>query len=391
MEQKRRLVFIIHSPFTDKPGGRETWITNIAAGLERFNYETLVICGDTKNKKRHNLQSSLEFVRVKTPRSVTPNFILWAKASLGLLLVLDMVIFAVRSYYAAKKLLSERVEQTFFIAMNTVTEGAVAYFIQKKLKHPKVVVSVRGKSPLEIAKTVPYLKPLVYFVEKKVLHSVKNIWANGYDTAEYLKELGVRSVVVPNGVDFEAFSKAGLERSDSNKETIIMSIATLRSIKGIPQLVKSIPEMRKLTSKKFKVIFVGAGNPSKYIRYLGRRDCENYAEFKGAVPSIEVIGNTDAVACLSGGAGMSMSALEAMAAGKATVAWDSPIYQQLLKNGKSALLVPGGDVNKLAESLVNLIENPKLRLSLGKEAQKEAKNYDWKKVCEKIKQELVKV
>ena len=391
MDPKRRLVFIIHSPFTDKPGGRETWITNVAARMERYNYKTSVICCDTNSKHQYNHSSHLKFIRIKTLQSTIPKFLFWAKASLGLILVLDMILFAIRSYYTAKRLLSEEGSQIYFIAMNSVTEGVVAYYIQEKLKYLKVIVSVRGKSPLEIVRTVPYLKPLVYFVENKVVRSVKNIWANGYDTAEYLKEIGVRATVIPNGVDFKAFSKAYTDNKGSNKHVIIMSIATLRPIKGIPQLVNSIPKIRKLVDKEFKIVFAGAGNPRKYMRYLRKTGCTQYATFLGAIPSIKIVGSADIVACLSGGGGMSMSALEAMAAGKAIVAWNSPVYKQLLEHGKSALLVPEGNVDKLAESMANLIENPKLRHSLGKEAQKEAQNYDWKTVCYQIQKELGRI
>jgi len=384
MEQKRRLIFIIDSPFTDKPGGRETWITNIAAHMRKHGYETYVICRDTKRTQRYNASGELKLVRIKTLQSVIPNFLLWTKMSLGLLLVFDMVTFVIQSYRTAKRLLAEKGNQiTYFVAMNTVTEGIVAACIKRRLKYPKVVVSVRGKAPLEISQTLPYLKPFAYFAERRVLHTIENIWANGYDTAEYLKKLGGRPTVIPNGVDYRTFSELR-QQSTPYRVLTVMNIATLRPIKGIPQLTRAIPKIAQLTKRAFKVVLVGAGDPTIYQEYLKRKNCERFVYFPGAVPAIEAIRDADIVTCLSGGGGMSMSALEAMAAGKAIVAWDSPVYRQLIKNGESALLVPEGDTDALAKAVVDLMKSQKLRKHLGENARKAAKKYDWERVCEKM-------
>ena len=64
------------------------------------------------------------------------------------------------------------------------------------------------------------------------------------------------------------------------------------------------------------------------------------------------------------------------------MAWNSPIYRQLLKNNESALLVTEGNVGELAEAITRLIEEPELRNRIGKGAQVESKNYDIDKVCE---------
>ena len=380
------MVLILYSAFTDKSGGRENWIKNISNCLDN---PVEIIC--YQGGKQEELVKNIKIKRVSTLRSAIPYFNILAKASLGLLLVLDMVWFIAKTFQYAKEHREDYEDDTVFIAMNSVIEGSAALLIKKALKK-KVIISVRGKSPLELSTTLPYLKPFVYGIEKKVLRSADEIWANGFDTANYVKQAtGRASQVIPNGVDFAAFVKAGTKKRDNSLEVVVMSVATLRRIKGIPQIINSIPKIKENTGKSFKVVFAGFGNPKKYIRHLKKMGCGQYANFVGMKPSVEIIGSADIVACLSGGAGMSMSALEAMAAGKAIVAWNSPIYKQLLEHGKSALFVPEGNVDELARSISGLIENPNLRYRLGEEAQKEARNYDWRKVCDKIKQELIKV
>lgn len=385
MPKNKKLVFILYSAFTGKPGGRENWIKNVSSCLDN---PVEVICYQDQDQQEESVKN-VRVARVRTLRSVIPNFNILTKASLGILLVLDMVWFVVKTFRHVERYQEDYGNDTVFIAMNSVIEGYAALLIKKTLRK-KIVVSVRGKSPLELSSTIPYLRPLVYWIEKKVFRAADGIWANGFDTADYVKKISGRDPrVIPNGVDFASFSQAGKKKKKHSEEVTIMSVATLRAIKGIPQLVNSIPKIKKITSKKFNVVFAGFGNPQKYIRYLKKQGCEKYTDFIGPVPNIDVIGDADIVACLSGGSGMSMSAIEAMAAGKAIIAWDSPIYRQILKNKKSALLVSEGNVDDLSKGIVNLINNPKLRRRLGEEAQKEAQDYDWSKVCEVIRRESI--
>ena len=79
---------------------------------------------------------------------------------------------------------------------------------------------------------------------------------------------------------------------------------------------------------------------------------------------------------------LSWSLLEAMSMGAAIVASDTAPVQEVIKNGKTGKLVDFFDVNALANAVIELLDQPKLREKLGAAARKEVvTKYDLKTVC----------
>lgn len=386
----KEILFVIDSPFTETPGGRENWLVNLAPHLRARGYNVTVLCRRSYQKPKFNLSSAINLVRFNDLRSILPDavFLFWAKATLGLLLVFDMAVFVLRGYRAVKCYLHHATDEVTLVAMGTVTEGIIVYLIRRNLGYHRIVVAVRGKAPWEIGRILPYLGWAACLIERRVIRTFEHVWANGEDTQIYVQSQGGKAVVIPNGVDYNSFCH--LDRVNSNclnvdgqpRPVVVMSIATLRPEKGIPQLVETIPLIPKLTDQPFKVFFVGAGNPAHYLARLVASGSGGLAVFPGSILAVEIIHEADIMVCLSGGGGMSMSALEAMAAGKAIVAWDTAVYRQLLVNGYSAFLVPDQDQAALARAISVLIENPSLRSYLAKNAQQEAARYDWPQVSE---------
>ena len=54
---------------------------------------------------------------------------------------------------------------------------------------------------------------------------------------------------------------------------------------------------------------------------------------------------------------------------------------ELIKDGKNGFLVNIGDIDDMAEKMLSLIENESLRISMGKEAQKDTMRLDMKNIC----------
>jgi len=80
---------------------------------------------------------------------------------------------------------------------------------------------------------------------------------------------------------------------------------------------------------------------------------------------------------------------EYMAMGKGIVASNLDQIGEVLKDGETAILVKPGDVEDLAKGIQNLIDNPKLRKSVGESARKEVvKYYTWDKHVERILEKL---
>jgi 1,4-alpha-glucan branching enzyme len=72
--------------------------------------------------------------------------------------------------------------------------------------------------------------------------------------------------------------------------------------------------------------------------------------------------------------------LEAMAAGKAVLASDVGGVSEIVAAGVTGLMVPGGDVQKLAEGLRSLSRDASLRHRLGTAGRQRAEEFDWPKI-----------
>jgi glycosyltransferase involved in cell wall biosynthesis len=68
---------------------------------------------------------------------------------------------------------------------------------------------------------------------------------------------------------------------------------------------------------------------------------------------------------------------EYMAAGRAIVSTDLPAVAEVVKNEESALLVPAGNLEALADAIARLYADPALRVRLGSAAQAAIEPYTW--------------
>lgn len=78
--------------------------------------------------------------------------------------------------------------------------------------------------------------------------------------------------------------------------------------------------------------------------------------------------------------------LEAMACGVPVVASDIPGYRSVIRNGVDGLLVPPGDAEALASSVVTLIGDEGLRRRLVEAGTARAEEYSWERLVIKVEE-----
>lgn len=99
--------------------------------------------------------------------------------------------------------------------------------------------------------------------------------------------------------------------------------------------------------------------------------------FHGALPHdalMQIVGRADIVAVPSRHEGFGLTALEAMALGRAVVASDAGGLPEVV--GKAGITVPAGDTHALADGLGDLCADPERRAELGRAAQARAIQFD---------------
>jgi glycosyltransferase involved in cell wall biosynthesis len=78
--------------------------------------------------------------------------------------------------------------------------------------------------------------------------------------------------------------------------------------------------------------------------------------------------------------------VEALGCECAAIVTDLPAMQDIIVDGKTGLVVPQKNIRKLAEKVILLLEDQKLRESLGREGRRHVlRNFDWMIIAEKYR------
>jgi glycosyltransferase involved in cell wall biosynthesis len=151
---------------------------------------------------------------------------------------------------------------------------------------------------------------------------------------------------------------------------IVGLLSGFRVMKGHSVVVEAARSLAA-SGRTFHLVFVGQGPFEPAIRdSVARAGLGERASFLGFVEDpARVVGALDIALYPSlESDGMSRVLFEYLAAGRAVIASRVGVAAEVLKDGESALLVPGGDAPELARALDRLLGDPALRRRLGESA-----------------------
>lgn len=158
---------------------------------------------------------------------------------------------------------------------------------------------------------------------------------------------------------------------------VVTFLGRLEIRKGILELAKAIPiVLKQCPTAKFR--FVGAPHVSpesgqdteQYLKHQLRRYARSL-EFVGAVPLNQIpslLAQTDICVFPSRWENFPNVCLEAMAAGRGIVGSSAGGMAEMLDGGNAGRLVPPYEPSEIAKAILELLQNPQLRMQLGKQA-----------------------
>jgi glycosyltransferase involved in cell wall biosynthesis len=160
---------------------------------------------------------------------------------------------------------------------------------------------------------------------------------------------------------------------------IILFVGLLVPRKGIDKIIKMANKLRKED-----VVFLLAGDGPKrkeYEKQVKELKLENKVIFLGwRTDTPRLYQASDILILPAEGEGLPGVVMEAMSYGVPCVASNIPCIPDLIENGKSGYLCNKDDYNEFAAKIKELVRNDKKRNSIGKEALKKIKSFDWEKV-----------
>jgi glycosyltransferase involved in cell wall biosynthesis len=157
---------------------------------------------------------------------------------------------------------------------------------------------------------------------------------------------------------------------------MVTTIGRLESQKGHHLLLQAAQQV--LAHKvNVRVRFVGQGPLEAQLRSqaqeLGIADQVEFTGLRRDIPAI--LAQSDIFVMPSLWEGLSIAAIEAMAAARPLILSDVGGNRELIADGQEGLLIPRNDSDALAQALLTLLRSPELRAALGRQARARARRH----------------
>jgi phosphatidylinositol alpha-mannosyltransferase len=182
--------------------------------------------------------------------------------------------------------------------------------------------------------------------------------------------------VIPNGIAYDALAALDPARRQGNR---ILFVGRPEQRKGLPVLLEAFARLRE----DAELVLVGpSGDFGRRVEALGRVET---ARLRDELARADVL-----CAPSLGGESFGIVVAEGMAAGLPVVASRIRGYSDVLSEA-SGLLVPPGDPDRLARALDELLADAERRRRLGEAGRREAAQYAWPRVAERVLETYARV
>ena len=191
-----------------------------------------------------------------------------------------------------------------------------------------------------------------------------------------------RSIVIANGVSLMQHVKG--ERINIRKVMgasqdciVLCFVGRIEQQKGLDFLIKSLGFINKNILNNLELWIIGSGSAQLRIEALScALGLQNNIRFIGYQDDVRIyLRGADIFILPSNFEAMSISLLEAMAQELPSIVTNTGENAQLIKNGGNGFVVPVGDIQSLATSITNLVENPVIRKRMGLSARNAVQIY----------------
>jgi sugar transferase (PEP-CTERM/EpsH1 system associated) len=219
----------------------------------------------------------------------------------------------------------------------------------------------------------------LHIIERFFLKRVKHVITVSEDLkTRIVKSRGIRSEkvsIIHNGIDTDNFFKPECRYEKRKKlgigpEIIVMgNIARLVPLKNHQFLLGIFKELLK-NFANLKLVLVGDGPLMKDLKIISQETgISDSVMFLGERKDVaELLAVFDLFILPSLTEGISITLLEAMAAGKVVIASEVGGNSEIVENGKTGMLIPLGDTSRWVEIIKSIIKNNDIKNSFSENA-----------------------
>jgi glycosyltransferase involved in cell wall biosynthesis len=295
----------------------------------------------------------------------------------------DRTSFALRGRAAVRRALAEEEPDIIIEDLNKIP-----LFVAGLTRRPVGVVvphlfgaTVFQEAALPVAILVWLLeRPIPWAYRRAGFHAISQ------STKEDLVARGVppdRIVVIQPGIDTRAFFPDPSSRRTA--QPAFLYIGRLRRYKGVEYAIRALA-LAGVRRPDIRLDIAGSGDDRPRLEELARSlGLESRVQFHGRVTEgvkLSLLRTRWANIFPSCKEGWGITNVEAAACGTPSLASDSPGLRDSVRHGETGYLVPHGNVQAMADRMVELAGDPALVERLGRQARRFAEGLTWERAAE---------
>ena len=192
-----------------------------------------------------------------------------------------------------------------------------------------------------------------------------------------------RTHLIHYGVAHESFRVLGIPKSRS---PLIGMVGRLKRYKSVDHLLEAFVIVRQ-ELPEVRLIIVGDGDDKERLmetaRRLGIADAATFAGFVSEEEKVRYLNEMHVAVNTSAKEGWGLTVIEANACGTPTVSSNVQGLRDAVVEGETGLLYEYGNREQLAEKLLLVLRDERLRQRLAGNALKRSKEFDWNIAAEK--------
>lgn len=197
-------------------------------------------------------------------------------------------------------------------------------------------------------------------------------------TRKELKEWGIKKIeLLPNAVDMSRYQ---VMRDVKSKTPVIGYLGRIKKYKSVDHIIRAMPEILKSVPNAILKI-IGDGDALPDLKKLaGELGVEQNIEFTGHVShedKVKLINESWLVVNPSSKEGWGLTVIESNACRVPVVAANSPGLRDSVVDGETGTLYDYGNLNKMAQAVIDLIQNENKRSRYEANALAWAQKWDW--------------
>jgi N-acetyl-alpha-D-glucosaminyl L-malate synthase BshA len=215
------------------------------------------------------------------------------------------------------------------------------------------------------------------------------------DMKKEMRKIYKRDIyIIPNGINLQKFSNVQREHvrdklGIQEKEKIIIFVGSLYPIKGIKYLIQAI-HIVKEKEENARLIIVGDGHDKAELENIVQElKLKPYVTFVGRVPNDKVpeyLAVSDIFVLPSLSEGFPIVNIEAMASGLPIIATNVGGIQEIVINGENGFLVESKNSDQIAQRIMLLLSDDKMRQWISRNNKNKATSYSWDIIVGKLEQ-----